>query len=169
MIAASAKIHPLSVIEDGAVVGENVVVGPFCHVGPKVVLHEGVELLTHVVVTGRTVIGRGTRIFANAVIGGDPQRWHRRLDGLDHEYRVRINAETKEDPDSARVARLERDRQSRKVRRGEAESVDRHRADHRVALQAASTAPRSRAARSAASSPCTRHSASAFAVLPPLT
>ena len=76
MIAASAKIHPLSVIEDGAVIGENVVVGPFCHVGPKVVLHEGVELLTHAVVTGRTVIGRGTRIFANAVIGGDPQSLH---------------------------------------------------------------------------------------------
>lgn len=73
MIAASAKIHPLSVIEDGAVIGENVVVGPFCHVGPKVVLGDGVELLTHVVVTGRTDIGRGTRIFANAVIGGDPQ------------------------------------------------------------------------------------------------
>ncbi|MCA0345102.1 MULTISPECIES: acyl-ACP--UDP-N-acetylglucosamine O-acyltransferase [unclassified Shinella] len=73
MIAASAKIHPLSVIEDGAVIGENVVVGPFCHVGPKVVLGDGVELLTHVVVTGRTHIGRGTRIFANAVIGGDPQ------------------------------------------------------------------------------------------------
>ncbi|AOF88498.1 acyl-[acyl-carrier-protein]-UDP-N-acetylglucosamine O-acyltransferase [Sinorhizobium sp. RAC02] len=76
MIAASAKIHPLSVIEDGAVIGENVVVGPFCHVGPKVVLGEGVELLTHAVVTGRTVIGRGTRIFANAVIGGDPQSVH---------------------------------------------------------------------------------------------
>lgn len=73
MIAATAKIHPLSVIEDGAIIGENVVVGPFCHVGPKVVLHDGVELLTHVIVTGRTVIGRRTRIFANAVIGGEPQ------------------------------------------------------------------------------------------------
>ena len=76
MIAASAKIHPLSVIEDGAVIGENVVVGPFCHVGSKVVLGDGVELLTHVVVTGRTDIGAGTRIFANAVIGGDPQSVH---------------------------------------------------------------------------------------------
>jgi UDP-N-acetylglucosamine acyltransferase len=76
MIAASAKIHPLSVVEEGAVVGENVVVGPFCHVGPKVILGDGVELLTHVVVTGRTTIGRGTRIFASAVIGGDPQSLH---------------------------------------------------------------------------------------------
>ncbi|QRM55536.1 acyl-ACP--UDP-N-acetylglucosamine O-acyltransferase [Sinorhizobium sp. BG8] len=76
MIAASAKIHPLSVVEDGAVIGENVVVGPFCHVGPKVVLGDAVELLTHVVVTGRTTIGRGTRIFPSAVIGGDPQSIH---------------------------------------------------------------------------------------------
>ena len=29
-----------------------------------------------------------TLIVESAVIGGDPQRWHRRLDGLDHEYRV---------------------------------------------------------------------------------
>lgn len=76
MIAASAKIHPLSVVEDGAVIGENVVVGPFSYVGPKVVLHDDVELLAHAVVTGRTVVGRGCRIFSNAVIGGDPQSLH---------------------------------------------------------------------------------------------
>lgn len=76
MIAASAKIHPLSIVEEGAVVGENVVVGPFCHVGPRVVLHDDVELLAHAVVTGRTTIGRRTRIFSNAVIGGDPQSLH---------------------------------------------------------------------------------------------
>ena len=76
MIAASAKIHPLSVVEDGAVIGENAVIGPFCHVGPKVVLHDEVELLPHAIVTGRTVIGRGCRIFSNAVIGGDPQSLH---------------------------------------------------------------------------------------------
>ena len=76
MIAASAKIHPLAVVEDGAIIGENVVIGPFCHVGPKVVLHDEVELLPHAIVTGRTVIGRGCRIFSNAVIGGDPQSLH---------------------------------------------------------------------------------------------
>ena len=76
MIAASARIHPLAVVEDGAVIGENVAVGPFCHVGPKVVLGDDVELLTHVVVAGRTTIGRGTRIFPSAVIGGDPQSVH---------------------------------------------------------------------------------------------
>ena len=53
-----------------------------------------------------------TLIVESAVIGGDPQRWHRRLDGLDHQYRVRIDAEAKEDPESAKIARLERDRRN---------------------------------------------------------
>ena len=76
MIAASAKIHPLSVVEEGAVIGDNVVVGPFCHVGPKVILADNVELISHVVVLGRTTVGKGSRIFPSAVIGGDSQSVH---------------------------------------------------------------------------------------------
>lgn len=75
-IADSARIHPLAVVEDGAVIGEGVVIGPFCHVGPKVVLHDNIELLSHAIVTGRTTIGKGTRIFPMAVVGGDPQSVH---------------------------------------------------------------------------------------------
>lgn len=75
-IAASARIHPLALIEDGAVIGENVVVGPFSHVGPRVVLKDGVELLSHAVVSGRTEIGRNCRIFPMAVIGGVSQSLH---------------------------------------------------------------------------------------------
>ena len=73
MIAASAKIHPMAVVEDGATIGENVVVGAFSHVGSKVTLHEGVTLLSHAVVTGRTTIGAGSVIHQMAVIGGAPQ------------------------------------------------------------------------------------------------
>ncbi|HEV7317523.1 MAG TPA: acyl-ACP--UDP-N-acetylglucosamine O-acyltransferase [Ensifer sp.] len=76
MIAASAKIHPSSVVESGAVIGENVKIGPFCYIGPKVVLGDDTELLSHVVVTGRTTVGKGTKIFPNAVIGGDSQSVH---------------------------------------------------------------------------------------------
>ena len=53
-----------------------------------------------------------TLIVESAVIGGDPQRWHRRLDGLDQQYAVQIQAETKEDPGSPRVERIERDRRN---------------------------------------------------------
>lgn len=75
-VAASARIHPMAVVEQGATIGENVSIGPFCHVGPKVVLHDNVELISNAVVTGRTDIGAGTRIFPGAVIGGDPQSIH---------------------------------------------------------------------------------------------
>ncbi len=75
-IAASARIHPLAVVEDGAVIGENVVVGPFSHVGPRVVLKDGVELVSHAVVTGNTEIGRNGKIFPMAVIGGLSQSLH---------------------------------------------------------------------------------------------
>ncbi|CAN7347214.1 acyl-ACP--UDP-N-acetylglucosamine O-acyltransferase [Rhizobium leguminosarum] len=75
-IAESARIHPMAVVEDGATIGEGVKIGPFCHVGSHVILHANVELLSHAVVTGRTVIGKGTRIFPMAVVGGDPQSVH---------------------------------------------------------------------------------------------
>lgn len=73
MTKAKARIHPSSIIEDGAVIGQDVVVGPFCHVGAKVTLKAGVALSSHVVVTGRTEIGEGTRVFAGAILGGEPQ------------------------------------------------------------------------------------------------
>jgi ATP-dependent helicase/nuclease subunit B len=50
-----------------------------------------------------------TLIVESAVIGGDPQRWHRRLAGWANELRLQRDAERKEDPDSPRVARIERD------------------------------------------------------------
>jgi UDP-N-acetylglucosamine acyltransferase len=39
-------------------------------------LGDGIELLSHVSVTGRTMIGKSTRIFPSAVIGADPQSVH---------------------------------------------------------------------------------------------
>lgn len=69
-------VHPAAYVEDGAVIGEGSFIGPFCHVGSKVILGKNVELQSHVVVTGRTTIGDGTRIFPSAVIGGDPQSVH---------------------------------------------------------------------------------------------
>lgn len=75
-IASTARIHPLAVVEDGATIGENVVVGPFCHIGARVTLGDGVEIVSNAVVTGLTEIGRGTRIFPMAVVGGVSQSLH---------------------------------------------------------------------------------------------
>ena len=54
-------------------VGSDVRVGPYCVVGSEVALGDGVELLSHVVVAGRTTIGARTRIFPFASIGHQPQ------------------------------------------------------------------------------------------------
>ena len=50
-----------------------------------------------------------TLIVESAVIGGDPSRWHRRLTGLANEMRLHRDAERREDPDSPKAARIERD------------------------------------------------------------
>ncbi len=67
------RIHPTAIVEDGATLGENIAIGPFCLVGGQVILGDGVELVSHAVVTGRTTIGRGTRIFPFASVGHQPQ------------------------------------------------------------------------------------------------
>ena len=66
-------VHPSAVIEDGAQLGVDVAVGPFCHVGPDVILGDGVELVSHVALHGRTSVGARTRIFPFASIGHQPQ------------------------------------------------------------------------------------------------
>ncbi|MDO1583922.1 acyl-ACP--UDP-N-acetylglucosamine O-acyltransferase [Rhizobium oryzicola] len=75
-IAASARIHPLAFVEDGAVIGENTVVGPFCRIGPRVVLGSDVEVVSNAVITGLTEVGNGCKIHPMAVIGGVSQSLH---------------------------------------------------------------------------------------------
>lgn len=48
-------------------------------------------------------------LVESAVIGGDPRRWHRRLGGLAAQYARQMREERREDPDSPRLLRLERD------------------------------------------------------------
>jgi UDP-N-acetylglucosamine acyltransferase len=69
MIDDTALIHPTAIVEDGAVIGANVKIGPFCFVDGKVEINEGTELFSHVVVKGPTKIGKDNRIFQSASIG----------------------------------------------------------------------------------------------------
>ncbi|MFO0997182.1 MAG: acyl-ACP--UDP-N-acetylglucosamine O-acyltransferase [Alphaproteobacteria bacterium] len=66
-------IHPTALVERGARLGTGVKIGPLSVVGAEVELADGVELLSHVTVAGRTRIGPGTRIFPFASIGHPPQ------------------------------------------------------------------------------------------------
>jgi len=66
-------IHPTAIVEDGARLAGDVTIGPYCVVGSQVALAEGVELVSHVAVAGRTSVGAGTRIWPFASIGHQPQ------------------------------------------------------------------------------------------------
>lgn len=66
-------VHPLALVESGAELGVDVRIGPYCHVGRDAVLHDGAELISHVVVAGRSTIGARTRVFPFASIGHAPQ------------------------------------------------------------------------------------------------
>ncbi len=66
-------VHPSAIVEDGAVLGDDVTVGPFCMVGSQVVLGDGVTLMAHVVLGGQTIVGPNSLIFPFASIGQQPQ------------------------------------------------------------------------------------------------
>lgn len=66
-------IHPTAVIDAKAEIAAGAEIGPWCTVGPRVVLSEGVRLVSHVVVQQDTTVGERTIIHPFAVIGGDPQ------------------------------------------------------------------------------------------------
>tara|TARA_B100000315_G_scaffold194030_1_gene184622 strand:- start:1366 stop:2166 length:801 start_codon:yes stop_codon:yes gene_type:complete len=68
-----SNIHETAIIEDGAIIGQDVVIGPYCCVGSEVTLSDGIKLESHVVISGITAIGEGTRIFPFASIGTQPQ------------------------------------------------------------------------------------------------
>jgi len=48
-------------------------VGPYCTVGANVVLGEGCELVSHVVLDGHTTLGKGNKVFSFACVGIAPQ------------------------------------------------------------------------------------------------
>ena len=67
------NVSPLALVDAKANLADDVVVGPFCIVGPDVAIGAGTKLISHVIVTGRTKIGKNNTIHPHAVIGGPPQ------------------------------------------------------------------------------------------------
>ena len=66
-------IHPSALVDPAAELGRNVRIGPFCTVGPDVVIEDGAELVSHVVVDGHTRIGPGVILFPFCTVGMAPQ------------------------------------------------------------------------------------------------
>jgi UDP-N-acetylglucosamine acyltransferase len=66
-------IHPTAIVSDGAQLGEDCFIGPYCVIGGEAVLGAGVRVESHAVIEGRTRIGDGTHIYPFASIGLAPQ------------------------------------------------------------------------------------------------
>ncbi len=66
-------IHPTAIIEKGAILGNNVSIGPFAYVGSQVKISDHTTVASHTVIEGKTTIGKNNRIFSNAAIGTIPQ------------------------------------------------------------------------------------------------
>jgi UDP-N-acetylglucosamine acyltransferase len=68
-----ADVHPTAVVDPRAELADEVAIGPYCVVGPDVRLDARVRLESHVVITGRTRLGAGCRVFPFACLGHRPQ------------------------------------------------------------------------------------------------
>ena len=66
-------VHPTAIIEAGADLADDVVIGPYAIIGPKVRISAGTTVGAHATLSGRTTIGKNNRIFAHAALGGIPQ------------------------------------------------------------------------------------------------
>ena len=66
-------IHETAIIDDSAVIANNVQIGPYSVIGAEVEIGAGTVIGPHVVIKGPTQIGKDNRIFQFSSIGEDPQ------------------------------------------------------------------------------------------------
>ena len=64
-----AKIHPTAIVEDGAVLGADVEIGPYAHVGANVKIGDGTVVKQGAIIDGHTTIGSQCQIFPYACVG----------------------------------------------------------------------------------------------------
>ncbi|KAF2990950.1 acyl-ACP--UDP-N-acetylglucosamine O-acyltransferase [Methylocystis sp. MJC1] len=69
----TAIIHPTAILESGARLHDDVVIGPFCHIAAGVEIGAGAVLQSHVAVAGRTKIGARARVFPFVSLGAPSQ------------------------------------------------------------------------------------------------
>ncbi|MEO8813394.1 MAG: acyl-ACP--UDP-N-acetylglucosamine O-acyltransferase [Caulobacteraceae bacterium] len=67
------RVHPTAIVDPAARLGDDVQIGPYCIVGPDVVLGARVRLLSHAVIDGVTEIGEDGVVHPFAALGCAPQ------------------------------------------------------------------------------------------------
>jgi UDP-N-acetylglucosamine acyltransferase len=67
------SIHPSAIVAPGAVIPESCIIGPYCTIGPEVKLGEKCNLISHVVIDGRTSLGARNIVYPFTSVGVAPQ------------------------------------------------------------------------------------------------
>jgi UDP-N-acetylglucosamine acyltransferase len=66
-------VHPTSIVEDGARIADDAVIGPFCYLSSGTVIGPRTEVRSHLVTQGRVEIGADCQISSHVMLGGAPQ------------------------------------------------------------------------------------------------
>ena len=69
----TSQIHPSSIVSNNAILGSNVIIGPFCNVGKNVTIGDNTILKSHISIAGNTKIGRDNIFYPFSHIGCEPQ------------------------------------------------------------------------------------------------
>ena len=67
------KIHKTAIVSKKAKLSEDVVIGPYCIIDDNVEINKGTELISHVHISGKTIIGKENKFFPFSSIGQIPQ------------------------------------------------------------------------------------------------
>jgi UDP-N-acetylglucosamine acyltransferase len=67
------SIHPLASVSADSQLGQDLSVGPFVVIEPDVVIGDGCQLASHVVIKSGTRLGPGNTVHEGSVLGGLPQ------------------------------------------------------------------------------------------------
>lgn len=69
----SSNISSQAIIEDGAIIGDNVEIAAFCFISSEAKIGDGTTIAHNTCIYGKTTIGKNNRIFSHAAIGSIPQ------------------------------------------------------------------------------------------------
>jgi len=68
-----SQVHPNSFISKDVELGSNVIIGPFCNLNGNIKIEDNTELKSHVIISGKTSIGKNNKFYPFSNIGCDPQ------------------------------------------------------------------------------------------------
>lgn len=67
------NIHKTAIIEDGAIIGDDVTIGAYTIIGKDVKIGNNNTIASHTLITGYTSIGDNNKIYSHAALGSEPQ------------------------------------------------------------------------------------------------